>query len=207
MKRSLTSTLLAAAALLLAAGAASAQLPGAPVGISLGVKGGVTIATFHGDDAGDPDNRNGFAAGVQAVLHSPLFNVQVEGLYVQKGAEQDDGSVKHTYKFDYLEVPVLMRWDLPGMVVKPYLLAGPALAFNTSAKIKSEGALTKATAEVDVKDDVKDTDVGLVVGAGIANTRNHVFFEARYELGLSKTAENGNDIKNGTIMFLAGYSF
>jgi len=178
-----------------------AQLPGAPVGLSLGVKAGVTIATFHGDDAGNPENRTGFTAGAQAVLHTFLFDLQVEGLYVQKGAKDTQNGVEVTDKYDYFEVPVLLRKNLPGIIIKPYLLAGPALAFNTGAKVAGGGH------ELDVKDSVKDTDVGLVVGAGIANTRNHVFVEARYTLGMTKVLEDDTDVKNGTMMFMAGYSF
>ncbi len=192
-----------AAGLLLSALPVAAQVPGSPVGLSLGLKAGVTIATFHGDDAGDPDNRTGFVFGGQVVIHSPLFDIQAEGLYVQKGAEESADGIEATDKFDYFEIPVLLRKNLPGIVVKPYFLVGPALAFNVNAKVES-GAL-----EADVKDDVKDTDVGLVVGVGIQNTRNHVFVEGRYTLGLGKVPEDSDhdDVKNGVISFMAGVSF
>jgi len=196
----------AALGLLLLGTVVRGQVP-SPAGARFGLKAGVTVAEVHGDDVPDDTRaRDGFVAGAFAVLRSPLFEVQTEVLYAQRGFTHAQGGVTETLKLDYLEVPVLLRKDLPGAGLRPYLLLGPVLGFNIRARDKITGALTKATLDLDVKDEIKDTDFGMLAGAGV-RAAHRILVEIRYVYGLSKVTENDNDLKNGTLELVAGFTF
>ena len=62
------------------------------------------------------------------------------------------------------------------------------MSINTKAEIESGGV------SVDFKDEVKSTDFGWVLGVGVGSGR--WMADARYALGLSNIAEDGDNVKN-----------
>jgi len=187
-----------------------------------GLKAGVNMANFSGDDVdiegADKKMRLGFSAGGFVTYSiSEMFALQPEVFYTMKGAkyEAEDGDV--TFKYDYLEIPVLAKVTIPTEGnIAPNLFIGPALAINLSAKAKADVDIGgyEAGVELDVKDWTKSTDFGLVFGAGVDIGMPHsaITVDGRYVLGLATTheAEEGEeeeDIKNGVISFMVGYTF
>jgi len=89
--------------------------------------------------------------------------------------------------------------------VTPCLFAGPYLAFNLSAESYIDDQ------EFDIKDQVKSTDYGLVIGGGLDYNLlvGQLIFDARYVLGLTSIDDttDADDVKNTGIMIMAGYGF
>ena len=178
--------------------------------MGMGVKAGLSLATFRGSDADigtvSPGYRTGLAVGgyVNFELASQL-KLQPEIYYAMKGGKYSNGGETLTMKFDYLEIPVLVRFspETSGKVT-PVFFAGPTVGFKLSAKAKAE---TSAGTEETTVDNLKGTDIGLAFGAGLEVSE--FTFDARYTLGLTKIDDGAtaSNVKNGAFMFLVGYAF
>lgn len=202
--------------------AASAQQ--ATTGVTgKGLKLGFGIAKINTDNKELDDfldSRTGFSGGAYLTYSfSHQFAVQPEILYVSKGAAKDLFIFDAHWNIDYLEVPVLLKFNIaPDRPVRPNLFVGPAMSvlLSSSFHVINES--------YDVKDGMKSMDVGLVFGGGVDYRR--VTFDLRYTLGLVNTvdaakvneltgAEPGDSyylegdpsVKNTNISFMVGVRF
>jgi hypothetical protein len=189
--------------------------------MAAGIRAGFSLGTATGSDAemsdGTKTSRFGFDfGGFFAFGVAKSFTLQPELLYVQKGVKYEEigGPGKLTFKLDYLEIPVLIKFapELQGSKIAPALFVGPYLGIRMGAKMKLEGS--GGAVEVDAKDAFKSTDFGMTFGGGLGYkmARGEMFFDARYDLGLSKVMkadEDGYeaDLKSGTFLILLGYKF
>ena len=187
-------------------------------GIKVGLKIGMNRADLHGEGVKEMEQDMGVyvkskwglcAGGFVRFNVSKVFAIQPEVLYTMKGAKIEgiiprEGIFRLEYKLSYLEVPVLVKFMIPTPgSVKPNLYAGPAVAIKLSAKGKIE-ALGE-TVEEDLED-MKDTDFGLIVGAGIDFGK--LMVDLRYVLGLTTLSDEADvPVKNGVISISVGYSF
>jgi hypothetical protein len=186
-------------------------------GIKVGFKIGVNNADFHGEDIKETEQRLGedvkskwglCAGGFVRFNISKTFAIQPEVLYTEKGAIFEQifpvGTERWEFNLSYLEVPVLVKFMIPTPGrVKPNLYAGPALAIKLSYKFKAEGG--GETVEDDIEG-MKDTDFGIIVGAGVDFGK--LMVDVRYVLGLTTTFDDAeDDVKNGVISLMIGYSF
>jgi hypothetical protein len=170
--------------------AASAQP--AAVGVTgKGLKLGFGIANINTDyNELDEflDSRVGFSGGgFLTYAFSRQLAVQPEILYVSKGAAKDLFFVNAHLNLDYLEIPVLLKFDcMPDGKVHPNLYAGPALGLLMASKfhIISE--------TYDIKDYMKSMDFSLVFGGGLDYKR--VTFDVRYTLGLTGIVDAADKI-------------
>lgn len=220
--------------LVLAAGLGLASTPAmAQVDVKPGVRVGFNYATFGGDTdqyaqafAGSPGvsdvstgRRSGYTVGGFLLFDfAGPFALQPELRYIQRGYTVDvtvsgfgqEFSANGTLKLDYIDVPVLARFDFPSAGVTPHVLGGPTVGFNISAEQETEAA--GQTGTEDVSDSVSGTDFGLEVGAGLdfslgAGTAT---IDARYGLGLSDlpdTEDTDMSLKNRALMVTAGFTF
>jgi hypothetical protein len=158
------------------AGTASAQS-------SWGVKGGVNFATIDSDVENNPqDYRIGVAAG--GYFNWPLaarLSFQPEVLYSQQGSALSEGGVDAKIKFDYIAVPLLLRYRLTSSSHPVFVAGGPSIAFNVKAK--SSATIGGATTEIDISDVVESYDFGVAVGGGVEFGRYAV--EGRYTFGFT----------------------
>ena len=146
---------------------------------------------------------------------SDAFAIQPELLYTMKGGKASEGGEDLVVKLDYLEIPVLAKFNIPTEgSVKPCLFAGPAVALKLSAKYKWTGDGESETGDVsEIGIDVKGLDLGLVFGAGLKagmGETGGIIVDIRYTLGLQKAAKAGDvdvKIKNGGFSLMVGYSF
>jgi len=166
MKRLIQITLVMAVAL--ATVSANAQMP-----IKFGFKGGINSATVIGDDTDGLDGRNGIIGGLFANLKlAKGFSLQPELLYAQKGAKGpmtvEGIPVDATIQMDYIEIPVLLKYNLGGRgSLSPFLIGGVAFSTIKSSKTKaSVVGLPLLTGESDNFNE-RSSDVGIVVGGGI----------------------------------------
>ena len=195
MRRIGAATIAAAIGLTLATAEATAQM-----GLELGVRGGVSVATASLDisETFSKSNRTGFTGGVFANFDLGLIGVQVAGQYTQKGVKLDFGDVIDDLSLDYFEIPAVLKLGIPLAVLKPSLFGGVALAFNTSCD----------NAGVDCGDEVKSTDWKGVAGADVEIYLGSIslWADGRYGFGLNSVYEV-EDFKNRNWLFQAGIGF
>lgn len=172
--------------------------------VDFGVRGGVNFASFN-DASLDVGSNTGFMGGfyVQySIANSPIV-IQPEILYSQKGAEYESQAGTVTANLNYIEIPVLAKFNyvLDGPLT-PYVAAGPYVGFLISSSQEASG---KIPAE-GLNDEFKTVDFGVAVGAGINYKRFNL--GVRYDAGLT-TVFDADDAsaKNGNIAIIAGYSF
>lgn len=163
-----------------------------------GVKGGLNVA-YLGGDATDIDRRIGFhAGGFVSVPVLAKFKVQPEIIYSQQGAQSGIGSDE--LKYEYLNIPAIVKF----MLTKNFnIQAGPQLGILLSAKEEANSE------EIDVKDSLKSTDLGIGFGLGY-ETNDNVMIDVRYNLGISDIADDGNNdffMPNQVIQVSLGIAF
>ncbi len=173
-------------------------------GLTLGFKSGLNLANVTGDDVEDNEMKLCFGGGV--FINFPmcgLISLQPELLFMMKGMEFEsfnDAGVR----MSYVDIPILAKFTIPTIgALSPNLFAGPYVGFNTSAEVYV------GDSENDIKDQVKSTEFGLVLGGGLDYSIGvgELTFDARYALGLSSFDDTADedDVRNTGIMFMVGY--
>jgi hypothetical protein len=202
---------------------AQAQMGGQGIDVKPGVRGGVSFMTLDVDDSPgdadpDPDRRTGLMIGGFALLEfAGPFALQPELMYIQKGASLettvDETTITSTTRLDYVEIPVLAKFQLPASApVSPSLFAGPTLGFNVAAETEVETEVEGGESETnDVSDQVSGTDFGIALGGGvdIGLTTGTLMIDVRYALGLTNVDDTDEDtsINNQGFMITAGFAF
>jgi len=166
----------------------------------VGVRGGVTQATFYGDDVASNDFRPGFTGGIFLTYHvNEAFSIQPEVLYSLRGAKNHFSATTSPdledvrVSQDVIEIPVLFKLSAPLSPITPRIYAGPSLGFITNTSVNG----------VDADDAFKDVDFGGVLGGEIAyqleaGPLSEVALDGRYNLGFVDLGDVGNfeDVQN-----------
>ena len=194
--------------------------------VNLGVLGGLNLANLDVDPEPETwkkkSNRTAFGfGGVLDYSLNESIALRLEPMYLQKGAIiEDTGEGNMIYEIEwkgaYLEIPMLVKYSFGASDIKPYIIAGPTIGFNLSAKAKF--TMGDFSEEDDVKDDTKSTDFGLGFGAGMSLPmgNNSIFIEARYALGLTNIEDGSqsdpednteSETKTKGIQIFAGITF
>ncbi|MCP4573492.1 MAG: PorT family protein [bacterium] len=198
-----------------------------------GFQGGLVIANMGGDmdDAGreladeleaeiggtwtaDKQSRTGFTGGLTYTrMIKPTMGLQIEGMYASRGVKFDLATGGVTFdaelKFNYLEVPVLLRFaPSPEAKTQPIFLVGPVVGFESGSKMKLSAGGIDAEDDLDALNSVT---FGLIGALGLRtqlNEKNALMLQARYHLGLSNAIDD-DDLSSsaGDIMFMAGMEF
>lgn len=171
----------------------------------LGVIAGPNFACVVGDQAESWETKIAFHAGVLGDFAiDEKFGIQPGLVYSAQGADYSESEFSGTVDLNYLNIPVIGTYEVAnGLTVK----AGPQLGILLSAKDKEDGE-----PEMDVKDFVKSTDIGVNVGLGyeLANGLN---FNATYNFGLTDLNDDsdleaeGVKWKNNVVQVSIGYKF
>jgi hypothetical protein len=162
-------------------------------GVSFGVKGGVNFASinFSGDFSPDVKSKVGFHTGVfVSLMLSDKIGIQPEALYSIQGTKIDISTYDQQYNLAYINVPILLRYNLNDMIS---LHAGPQIGLLLSAEEEFDGSTT------DIKDSLKGTDMGIAVG-GEVDLPAKLGFGVRYVIGLSNLEDDSSGdvtVKNG----------
>jgi len=179
--------------------------------VKFGIKGGVNVANVNGnfdDNVTNWKSRVGFCAGIFLEFNlGRILTIQPEVLYTMKGAEATlaEGVLTGTGKlrFDYLEIPILLKVRIPTGDVHPFVFAGPAIGFNLKAAFQD---ITGSSSDVAGMNKV---DYSAVFGGGLQLGRS-IHIDARYTLGLQKleVPDLGTiDLKNGVLSATIGLAF
>ncbi len=168
-------------------------------GISGGLKGGLNLANATGSDAKDADMKMRIAyhfGGFVNIGLSDVLSFQPELLYNSVGAKLDDEVSLH---MNYFSVPLNLQYAFGNFNIH----AGPQFGFLLSAKAKAD--VDGNSAEVDMKEFFKGTDLGINLGLGASFGKLHA--SARYTMGITKVwdPEDDVDVKNGVIQLSLGY--
>lgn len=168
-------------------------------GISGGLKGGLNLANAIGKDAKDADMKMRIAyhfGGYVNIGFSETLSLQPELLYNSVGAKMDEDVALH---MNYISVPLNLQYSFGNFNIH----AGPQFGFLMSAKAKAD--VDGQSAEVDMKDFFKSTDLGVNLGLGANFGKLNA--SARYTMGISKVWDTEEDVdaKNGVIQLSLGY--
>jgi hypothetical protein len=210
------------------------------------VKGGATIATisFPEDEGYDYSKVTGFSLGAayQFSFDSSAFSLQPEINFVRRGAKEvfDTRFVTwyraETYvKADYLEIPVLVKFQLGKGNIQPFLNAGPSISFGIGGKFKTQTmeqdpyptgtpVYTNRNGKVKYGDNSSTSrddelyienriDYGIQFGGGVLILKK-ILIDLRYYHGLHDLYDPDDSLprvlspgKHRVFMFSAGYQF
>lgn len=216
MQRAIAATVVGV--LMVGASSAGALAQGISHRPSIGLMAGVNVASISGDDITGIDNRTGFMLGGSLTFHiTNSFAIQPEAIFSQKGAsENSDPDFKATFKMDYIDFPVLLRFDIPVTgPIRPFFLAGPAFGVQVKCAIAAEGQGVSASADCDLVDESseiqfrnKTFDLSGVAGAGLDFRLGGttLMVGARYQHGFTDVVKDAS-VKNRTWSVLAGVTF
>lgn len=164
--------------------------------IQFGLKAGANMATFSGDNQDEAKWKIGFNGG--GLVAIPLFSdftLQPEVVYSVQGFKFDEENQKATFNANYLNIPVLFKYNNPtGFFIE----TGPQLGFLMSAKAKSGGV------SVDEKSGFKSTDFSWAFGLGYLIPGLNAGIDARYNLGLSNIIKEDSEGKLKNSVFQLG---
>lgn len=181
------------------------------LGLKKGIMAGANFANATGDDAHSTDMRFGGDFGVFAIVDLPMIDIQPEVHFTMKGATSKLGNAKYDYKCNYVEIPVLIKYNLPVPLVNPSLFAGPAVGINVSKDVSSSAANNYAK---ELENAVRSNDISLVMGASVQVFR--FYGDVRYNMGLTSFMDDLKvapgqttevDLKNATLQVMLGYLF
>jgi opacity protein-like surface antigen len=175
--------------------------------VSVGIKGGLNVASFRNEDASFDARFGLVAGGFAGYRFSSVVGIQVEGMYSQKGITIAD----RTIAIDYLEIPALLTltWR-DAERVRAVAFTGPTVERKLSARREdlSEGFQRR------FDDFVRDWQFGWAFGGGpeFALARGRLIVEGRYVYGLSPifnadSDDSDADDKNRLFSVLVGYRF
>ncbi len=199
-------------ALLAFAGLLTTAVPlGAQSGF--GVLGGLTSSKVSVEGGGATltfESRTGFAAGLSLIR--PIgggLDLELDGLYVQKGMSISEQAADASLNLAYIEVPVLLRYGIGyNSSMRPFLLGGASLAFKAGCSVSGEEGGVSVDLDCDelLGAEQESFDLGITYGAGVQF--NRLSIQARYTLGLMNIGDD-EDVtsKNRTWYLLAGISF
>lgn len=199
------------AAMLIMVTAASAQ-------VNLGVKGGVNMSNFYGDELSDKNTKIGFHIGLSAD-YDFMYNsaIQTGLFFTTKGAKYKGslGSVSGEISVNpmYLQLPVHYAYKLdvsPGTRIVFH--AGPYAAYGVGGKTKFKVSSEGGSAERDGENVfgsnklLKPFDAGL--GLGVGAEFGPMVLDLGWDMGLVNISNTSNgNIKNQNAYLSVGYKF
>lgn len=191
---------------------------GLPAQQTLGFESGLSLAKISvtGSELGGDEHgyREGISLGVfLEVPVTDFISIQPEVFYVQKGTGLSGDGFESTYAWDFVEIPVLLRFNIPkeGGVV-PYFLVGPALGLRTTCKVEGEGHGAGISTDCDESNvEIKSRDFGVVLGGGLSVRAGpgSIIFGGRYNYGLTNIDPGADgtsrEVNHRAFSFRIGY--
>jgi hypothetical protein len=172
-------------------------------GVSFGIKAGANLAKETAKYQGlsvSTDSKVNFMAGVYlTAMISSKIGIQPEVLYSGQGGQITQAGTTFKDKFAYLNVPVLLRYQIVPMFS---IHIGPQFGILMSAK-SDDGS---GNGYQDVKAQYKSSDVALAIGAAL-DLPGGFNFGVRYVDGLSNIYidTSSGTVKNGVWQLNIGF--
>ena len=163
--------------------------------VDIGVIGSVNFATISGEDEDgeniQSDRRTLYGFGGVLDVHlNEHWSLRTEPMYLQKGTKNVDGD-DVSFKAEYLEVPLFLKYTLGSGPARPYVMAGPSIGFRLNSELSSADDALSGTFDAD--DVTESIDFGVDFGAGLSLQLSGVsfFIEGRYDLGVADVFTGG----------------
>lgn len=175
-----------------------------------GLRLGLALANVRSDDSrldggGSLAGLNvGGVIGFSLSNQAPVF-LETGLYYVQKGGKGYHESKKFTYDLNYLEVPILVKYEVSvgsGVSIQPF--AGGYLACGVGGKVKDYG---ERVAQNSFSEDFfQRFDGGLRLGCGVQYEL--LYGELSYDVGLANICHSDFDTShNGCFYLTLGVNF
>ena len=143
--------------------------------VKFGPIAGVNLANVGGDESSENAMKIGFhVGGIVEISVNENFMVAPGIIYSIKGTQAKTNS-DFKVNLNYLEIPINAKYKLESGL---NFFAGPYIGILMSAKA------TDGTIDVDVKELVQSTDIGVNIGLGF-DLESGLGFSAQYGLGVS----------------------
>jgi hypothetical protein len=172
--------------------------------VQFGVKAGYSLASVTQSGSSNEvglKSKSAFHGGFLASIpiSTSLF-VQPELVYSGQGAGISDNGMTGTLNYNYLNVPVLVKYQSEmGLFGE----TGPQVGFLLSANESSQGV------SVDIKDNSQTIDFSWAFGVGYRLSEIPLGIDVRYNLGLTNTLKDSPDetVKNSVFQIGLFYMF
>lgn len=186
----------------------------------IGVKGGVNLSKFVGNDSGPAEDKFGLNVGATFRLFKigPV-SINPEIYYSEKGTrfsdqissfmnmdpeQMDIGDLEEfdlAFNLAYIEVPIMLKISLTrDKLLNPFITGGPVFAWRVDCNFSLETAENISVQECanqnfpDFETTFKDADRGYALGGGLdfaIPVLGTFILEGRYVRGLSRLREGG----------------
>ncbi len=193
-------------------------------GFQAGVKGGLNVASITFKGVPDPQPtlsaRYGGIIGGFVAKDMGKFGFAAEVLWSQKGGTVDFSGPSGTTNaidvvdvhLDYVEIPVLARYNLTKGKTLIHIYAGPVFAFSVKDETVETFRLANQTTPPTVTTEdagAKSSDVGIAIGAQFDVHKYLV--DVRYNWGLMNVNDNTSagepEVKNRCFSAMFGFRF
>lgn len=165
----------------------AATFAGSQAQVKFGAKAGSNFSTLSGDDADGAKMKVGVNVGVFAeVPLASSFSFRPEVVFSTQGAKSSVGSQNFKLNTSYINIPLIVKYTTTSGFFGE---TGPQVGILAAAKTKGIGESS------DVKDAYKSTDFAWAFGLGY-QLASGFGINGRYNLGLTKIADNDAKIKN-----------
>lgn len=188
-----------------------------------GVKAGYSMSTLKLDEAQDDGEKRGtdpshtfYVGGLVQHKFSDRFGIQGELLYSPLGGKEDyddeDGfGLKTKTVLGTILVPVSAKFFVNDNIA---FSAGASFGLIMSAKQKTTfdggmnipGLEIDTEGDVDIKDEVNTLNIAPFIGAEYT-LENGLFFDARYNMGISDLSKSEGTVKNSFFQIGVGFKF
>lgn len=161
--------------------------------VHYGIRGGLNLTNMRttAENSIVTGDKTGFHAGLMMQYRTDAnFIVQPEILYTQKGYTYEVLTVNSTVSMDYVEVPILLKYDIKaakGLNIQP--VVAPYVGYAVIAKVVSKGLLIDT--DVDMIEEINKIDYGVGLGLDI-QIIDRVVVGARYQFGFADFDGNDN---------------
>ena len=199
--------------------------------LRIGVRAGANLASQKRDiDTTTLSSKVGFIGGLDVQYwFSDAIGVNAQVLYAQKGVSEGEVSlpnpitktqatVSRDMSLNYLEIPILLRYNLSDGAYRPYIFAGPSFGMFMSGTKTTTSTGENVASNLNGTEDIPSADMGMDLslnfGAGVAYKMVYgpaFTLDAGYAMGMSKITKAGVDdpanIRSKDIRIMLGISF
>ena len=159
---------------------------------TLGIKGGVNIATLVSENSGKQGSKIAYHAGILTRIGlTSKWSVQPEVIYSRQGIRQSLSGSNYDINLNYINVPLLVQLLVtPGLRLE----GGPQFGLLLSAKNIYQGA------EKDIKSNYRPVDISFPIGLSYLLHSGFATY-ARWAPGLNDINVTYGSSKNSVIQF------
>ncbi|MFN2261263.1 MAG: porin family protein [Psychroflexus sp.] len=187
-----------------------ASMPMSAQDTNFGVKGGLNFSNFFADEPDDTNIKTGlnFSLYSRKALVDELLFLQAELGYSGKGSKVEGDFGEMELGLAYLELPLMASVGIGNTI---FVEGGAYAAYLLDANISGEDNLGNSFSDEIDRDNFKDFDYGLAVGANV--NLSSLVVGARYYYGMQDIVDSDlvssalGDVRNSNIQVYVAFEF